>query len=66
MTRSINGNNDYLYGFAGQRYPSARDVIVYENPAEMAWGIDVLRGDGRVVFLEMRWAIEALRRSGAV
>lgn len=62
----INGNNDYLYGFAGQRYPSARDVIVYENPAEMAWGIDVLRGDGRVVFLEMRWAIEALRRSGAV
>ena len=58
----INASTDYVFRAAGR--PASRfgagDVLAYENPADMAAGINVLFGDGRVEFREMRWALETI------
>ena len=60
----INASTDYVFRGAGGRvsryYPD--EVVAYENPADMATGINLLFGDGRVEFREMRYALEALAR----
>ena len=60
----INASTDYIYraaGGAARRY-GRDDVIAYENPADMPFGINLLFGDGHTEFREMRWALEALAR----
>lgn len=60
----INASTDYVFRAAGR--PSLRygpdEVVAYENPADMAGGINLLFGDGRVEFREMRWALESQAR----
>ncbi|HZN65580.1 MAG TPA: malectin domain-containing carbohydrate-binding protein, partial [Tepidisphaeraceae bacterium] len=59
----VNATSDYVYAGANRRTSDPADtVLAYENPAEMADGINILFADGRVEFREMRWAIETIRR----
>jgi prepilin-type processing-associated H-X9-DG protein len=60
----INASTDYVFRAAGRnsnRY-NADEVVVYENPAGMSTGINLVFGDGHVEFREMRWALEAIAR----
>jgi prepilin-type processing-associated H-X9-DG protein len=60
----INASTDYLYLAAGQsrgRFHS-QNVLVHENAADLAGGINLLFGDGHVEFREMRWALESIAR----
>ncbi|MDQ3439966.1 MAG: hypothetical protein M3478_06400, partial [Planctomycetota bacterium] len=60
----INARTDYVYLAAGKSLSrfDGENVIAYENPADGAIGINLLFGDGRVEFREMRWALETLAR----
>jgi hypothetical protein len=60
----INSSLDYLYAAAGQRYTQFApwEVMLSENPAQMTGGLNILLGDGRVDFREIRWASETLHR----
>jgi prepilin-type processing-associated H-X9-DG protein len=60
----INAQTDYTYLGAGRR-SWLTPVILHENPAEMALGINILFGDGRVEFREMRWALETITAAKA-
>jgi prepilin-type processing-associated H-X9-DG protein len=63
----IDQQRDYLYaGARKSAFSSAENVLVYENPAAMDHGINILFSDGSVEFREMRWAIETLARCGAI
>ena len=59
----INAQTDYRYVAGGLKLKAT--VLVYENPAEMKDGINVLYDDGRVEYIEMRWAFEAARGASA-
>jgi hypothetical protein len=60
----INASTDYVFRAAGRRSfaYAGEDVVAYENPADMPFGINLLFGDGRVEFREMRWALESIAR----
>jgi prepilin-type processing-associated H-X9-DG protein len=60
----VNASTDFIYLAANLRQSRANSqtVIAYENPADLSGGINVLFGDGRVEFREMRWALEAIAR----
>jgi hypothetical protein len=60
----IDASTDYVYSASRKpNYTPLGDVLVYENPAGMPGGINLLLADGRVEFREMRWALETLRRA---
>jgi hypothetical protein len=55
----INGSTDYIFAAPNVR-ESRATVVVYENPAEMNDGINILTAYGAVEYREMRWALETL------
>ena len=59
-------STDYVY-LPGPRLNSVPPdaVIVYENPAEMDGGINLLFPDGHVEFRDVRWAIDTIKRTEA-
>jgi len=62
----INAHSDYIMLGAGQSSARVGPVLAYEDPSEMAGGINILFADGRVEFREMRWALETLARAGVL
>ena len=57
----VNANTDYVYtGFHKNVTAEYDALLAYENPAEMAGGIDMLTGDAIPKFRDMRWAIETI------
>lgn len=58
----IDGRTDYLLIASSQRwtFKLPDEILVCENPVGMADGVAVLRADGRVEYVEMRWAMEYL------
>ena len=60
----INASTDYVYLAANKSVSSRDPIVAYENPAEMAGGINILFNDGRVEFVEMRWAVELIAAAG--
>jgi hypothetical protein len=63
----IDASTDYLYLAANKPNGLAPDaVMVFENPADMSDGINLLYADARVDFREMQWAVEILARAGAL
>jgi hypothetical protein len=60
----INAQSDYVYLGAGRGF-SAAPVLMYESPAEMELGINILFNDGRVEFREMSWALETIAAAKA-
>jgi hypothetical protein len=60
----VNSTRDYLMAAPGQSSTrfDISDALLVENPQGMIDGINVLLGDWRIEFREMRWADETLRR----
>ena len=60
----IDASTDYVYLGAGMSSPFVLPdtVLMYERPAPMDAGINLLLG-GRIEFREMRWAMETLARA---
>ena len=60
----INANADYTFRGGGRPISrfDADDVVAYETIDGLSGGINLLFGDGRVEFREMRWALESIGR----
>jgi len=57
----VNSTTDYIYTGANKRAAAEYDaLLLYENPAEMTGGIDIVEADLVPRFRDMRWAIETI------
>ena len=58
-------NAGYVYLYRPRlSQAGAETVVMFEKPAGLAGGVNLLFADGRVEYREMRWAAESVRRSG--